>query len=100
VLQTIPFIVNIDNSVVRTDQNFLNSQNGAYSDFYERICTGCYNLTFSDPLFQSIEMDDYQLDSLSVARDLALPIDLTVDQLGVPRDGTMPDAGAFERVDQ
>lgn len=94
------FQVQIDNSVVRTDQNFLNAQEGLFADFYERICTGCYNLEFSDPLFQSIEMDDYQLDSLSVARNLALPINITEDLLGVARDGSTPDAGAFERVDQ
>lgn len=96
----VPFDVTIDNSVVRTDQGFLNAQDGAFADFYERICTGCHNLAFSDLLFQSVEMDDYQLDSLSVARDLARPIDIAVDQLGVLRDGAMPDAGAFERVDR
>lgn len=95
------FRVSIDNSVVRTDQAFLDSQNGIFSDFYEAICDGCLNLNFSDPLFQSIEQDDYQLDSLSIARNLgefipALPLDL----LGIDRDMDMPDAGAFERVDR
>lgn len=94
------FDVRIDNSVVRTDQNFLDAQDGLFSDFYERMCQGCYNLNFSDLLFQSIQEDDYQLDSLSVARNLALPIDIVTDQLGVARDASTPDAGAFERVDQ
>lgn len=91
----------MDNSVVRTDQPFLNSQNGIYADFYNSICRDCYNLEFSDPLFISLEQDDYQLDSLSVARDLGvfLPA-VTTDKLGVARDVGMPDAGAFERVDQ
>jgi hypothetical protein len=57
-------------------------------------------MDFSDLLFQSIEQDDYQLDSLSVARDLARPIGIAEDILGVARDAEMPDAGAFERVDQ
>ncbi len=95
------FRASIDNSVVRTDQGFLDSQNGLFADFYTAACTGCHNLVFSDPLFQAIEEDDYQLDSLSVARNLAnffpaLPNDL----LGVERDRMTPDAGAYERVDQ
>lgn len=94
------FDVLINNSVVRTDQNFLNAQEGLFADFYESMCQGCHNLNFDDLLFQSIQEDNYQLDSLSVARNLALPIDVTTDQLGVARDATTPDAGAFERVDQ
>ncbi|WP_020567539.1 right-handed parallel beta-helix repeat-containing protein [Neolewinella persica] len=95
------FRVRIDNSIVRTDQGFLDSQDGLFADFYESICNGCINLTFNDPLFQSIEQDNYQLDSLSLARDLgeflpAFPIDL----LGVDRDTDSPDAGAYERVDR
>lgn len=94
------FDVLIDNSVVRTDQNFLDAQEGLFANFYDDICRGCYNMDFSDLLFQSIEQDDYQLDSLSVARDLARPIGIAEDILGVTRDTEMPDAGAFERVDQ
>lgn len=94
------FDVRIFNSVVRTDQNLLDFQDGLFADFYENICTGCYNLAFSDPLFLSLEQDDYQLDSLSVARNLGGPIGIEEDFLGVMRDAEMPDAGAFERVDQ
>jgi hypothetical protein len=95
------FRASIDNSLVRTDQAFLDSQNGIFANFYEAICNGCLNLTFSDPLFQSIEQDDYQLDSLSLARDLGefLPA-LSIDLLGVDRDMDTPDAGAYERVDR
>ncbi|WP_222707015.1 right-handed parallel beta-helix repeat-containing protein [Neolewinella aurantiaca] len=90
-----------NNSVVRTDQPFLDSQNGIFSDFYENICRNCHNLEFSDPLFVALDQDDYQLDSLSVARDLGafLP-SLPTDILGVERDLSTPDAGAYERVDQ
>ncbi|MFK8164432.1 MAG: right-handed parallel beta-helix repeat-containing protein [Lewinella sp.] len=95
------FRASIENSVVRTDQPFLDSQDGLFADFYEAICNGCLNLTFGDPLFLAIEQDDYQLDSLSIARDLAdfLP-ELPVDLLGVDRDMVTPDAGAYERVDR
>ncbi|MTB51792.1 right-handed parallel beta-helix repeat-containing protein [Lewinella sp. W8] len=91
------FDVQIDNSVVRTDSRFLTDQNGLYADFYETICQNCVNLEFSDPLFVSIEEDDYALDSLSVARNLgvflpALPQDLRGNQ----RDTESPDAGALE----
>ncbi len=90
------FDVRIDNSVVRTDQDFLNSQDGLFADFYTAICRGCHNLNFSDPLFLSLEMDDYRLDTMSVARDLGvfLPA-FPVDILGKPRADGMVDAGAF-----
>lgn len=95
------FNVRVDNSVVRTDQPFLDSQNGLFADFYTSICNGCFNHDFNDLLFQSVEADDYQLDSLSVARNLGrfLP-GLPTDPLGVARDTDTPDAGAYERVDQ
>jgi hypothetical protein len=90
-----------NNSVVRTDQAFLDSQDGIFSDFYNSICSNCHNLEFSDDLFIALDQDDYQLDSLSVARNLGvfLPA-VPTDKLGVARDMTTPDAGAFERVDQ
>lgn len=92
--------VRIDNSVVRTDQPFLDSQEGLFSNFYDNICRGCLNLDFSDDLFANLETDDYQLDSLSVARDLGVFLpSLPQDLLGVDRDMETPDAGAFERVD-
>jgi hypothetical protein len=95
--EPLTFDVEIDNSVVRTDSRFLTDQNGLYADFYESICRNCVNLEFSDPLFVSIDDDDYALDSLSVARNLgvflpALPQDL----LGNQRDMDSPDAGALE----
>ncbi|MCX8212558.1 MAG: right-handed parallel beta-helix repeat-containing protein, partial [Lewinella sp.] len=90
-----------NNSVVRTDQPFLDSQDGIYADFYNSICRNCHNLEFSDPLFSSLITDNYQLDSLSVARNLGafLP-SVPTDKLGIERDMGMPDAGAFERIDR
>ena len=64
----------------------------------ERICTGCYNLDFNDPLFVDISEDDYRLDTLSVAEGLGVFLpSLPEDILGVMRDTDAPDAGAFER---
>ena len=91
------FDLRIANSVVRTDERFLSDNSGLYGDFYETICSGCYNLQSGDFLFESIGQDDYHLDSLSVARDLgvylpAAPLDLE----GEERDTETPDAGALE----
>ncbi|MEM9258462.1 MAG: right-handed parallel beta-helix repeat-containing protein, partial [Bacteroidota bacterium] len=95
------FDVRIDNSIVRTNQEFLDSQEGLFANFYEEICRGCYNLEFSDRLFLNLDEDDYQLDSLSVARNRAVFLpELPTDLLGVDRDAEQPDAGAYERVDQ
>ncbi|THH40722.1 right-handed parallel beta-helix repeat-containing protein [Neolewinella litorea] len=91
------FSLEITNSVVRTDADFLRSNGGLFADFYTEYCRGCYNLQPGDPLYVSVSDDDYHLDSLSVARHLgeflpALPVDLE----GRDRDTVTPDAGALE----
>ncbi len=91
------FRVSIENSVVRTDADFLTEQGARYADFYGTRCTGCYNLQPRDELFESVSQDDYRPDSLSVARRLGvflpgLPLDLE----GNPRATDRPDAGALE----
>ncbi|WP_420457926.1 hypothetical protein [Neolewinella sp.] len=91
------FDVRIENSVVRTDENFLNAGLGGYPDFYTTICRDCYNLQFDDPLFVSVRQDSFQLDSLSVARDLSVFLpELPTDLVDYPRDTDTPDAGALE----
>ncbi len=91
------FRVSIQNSVVRTDADFLTEQAARYADFYSTLCTGCYNLQAGDALFESISQDDYRPDSLSVARRLGvfLPT-LPTDLEGNTRDTERPDAGAIE----
>ena len=93
------FDVQIANSVVRTDQEFVDFVQDSLrlTDFYGSVCQNCHNLAFEDPLFVSVRDDDYHLDSLSVARDLgeflpASPQDLE----GNARDTETPDAGALE----
>lgn len=93
------FRIDIQNSVVRTDDRFLQADSGLFADFYSESCLNCHNLQFSDPLFVDIDEDDYRLDSLSVARDLspflpALPVDLE----GNTRGPAQTDAGALEFV--
>ena len=93
------FDVRFANSVVRTNNEFLRSQEGLFADFYERLCSDCLNLSFDDPLFQSIQADDYRLDSLSVARGLGdfIP-SLDTDIRGIQRVADSTDAGAFQFV--
>ena len=91
------FDVRIEHSVVRTDADFEDPQLGGFPDFYSTICDGCYNLQFDDPLFVASRQDSFQLDSLSVARDLGVFLpDLPNDLEGNPRDPDSPDAGALE----
>lgn len=90
------FQVNILNSVVRVD-DLLTQQEGLYANFFENNCSGCYNLMSRDPLFVSVDEDDYHLDTLSVAERLGevLP-GLELDLDGNTRIDSV-DAGAFER---
>lgn len=90
------FAVDIRNSVVRVN-DLLTTRDELYAGFFENICQGCYNLQPGDNLFQSIEEDNYQLDTLSVAAGLGplLP-GLESDLLGQPRNEPV-DAGCFER---
>ncbi|PPK88131.1 hypothetical protein CLV84_1095 [Neolewinella xylanilytica] len=91
------FDLRITNSVVRTDQRFLNDAGGLYENFYSTICEGCYNLESGNLLFASISDDDYRPDSLSVARNLGVYLpSLPRDLEGNERDTESPDAGALE----
>jgi hypothetical protein len=91
------FQLSITNSVVRTDQRFLDGQDGLLSDFYGQACRNCLNLSFGDPLFADLGADDFAPDSLSVARSLGVFLPgLPTDLLGRPRDTQSPDAGALE----
>lgn len=91
--------VTFSNCVVRVD-DLLTNNDGRYGDFFTNICDNCYNLEFRDPLYLSIDEDDYHLDTLSVAKDLGTMIlpGLELDLDGASRDA-MPDAGAFERIE-
>ena len=92
------FDVTITNSVVRVDE-LLTASMGRYGDFFETICSGCYNLIPRDLLYISIDEDDYHLDSLSVAKDLGIILPgLELDLDGILRE-VAADAGAFERIE-
>ena len=92
------FDVRLENCVVRTER-LLTDNEGLYGDFFETICQACIDGSPRDPLFISTEEDDYHLDTLSIAKDIGMPLpSLELDLEGVMRDG-MPDAGCFERVE-
>jgi hypothetical protein len=60
-------------------------------------------INLEDPSFVSTEYNNFQLDTLSPAKDVAFPdiaIEYPLDILGVSRLGTFgPDMGAYERVE-
>ncbi len=92
------FQADIRNSVVRVNE-LLSAREGLWSDFFETICTDCYNFQARDPLFLNISEDDYRLDTLSVAQNIGLPLaNQMIDLAGVMRD-ERPDAGCYERLD-
>lgn len=92
------FDVTLQNCVVRTER-LLTDNEGLYSDFFETYCTDCVNGTTEDPLFLNTQEDDYHLDTLSIAKDIGVPLpNLEIDLDGQMRDD-MPDAGCYERVE-
>lgn len=93
------FDVSFENCVVRSDR-LLTDNDGLYADFFESYCNGCINGSSTlDPLFLDTEENDYHLDTLSLAKDIGIPIPgLELDLDGITRDD-QPDAGAYERVE-
>ncbi len=68
----------------------------AYPDFFD-FCSPCLNPDPQEPLFKNAQGDDYQLDSLSVAEGMALPIDISIDLENKMRDANNPDIGCYEK---
>ncbi len=86
--------VQMFNSIVVVDE-LLDPDN--FPDFFESICMDCLTYRFGDTLFVDIAMDDYHLDSLSLAEEKAIPlIEYTDDFDGQIRDMLLPDIGCYE----
>jgi hypothetical protein len=67
-----------------------------FPDFFDN-CPSCLELlSNNNPLFISINNDDYHLDSLTVVRDAALPISVMFDKENNSRNPITPDIGCFE----
>lgn len=87
------FNYTFDHCIVRVDKLTDADQ---YPDFFDH-CISCINATGSDALFKDLNQDDYHLDTLSVAEQMAIPIPaITTDLEGNARDATMPDIGCYE----
>ena len=90
------FEVDFQNCLVRVDELL---DDNRFPNFFN-LCDPCVrNEQFDDLIFENIDMDDYHLDSLSIAEGMARPIpNLNTDLDGVERDPVMPDIGCYERL--
>ena len=86
--------VSFRNCIVRVDELLDDNQFPNFFDF----CKNCIrNDDFEDTLFESIDKNDYHLDTLSIAEQGARIIgNLQFDLEGRERDPTMPDIGCYE----
>ena len=88
------FELQIANSVLRSDRDF------ERPEVLVENCSDCLFVTPDSALFLAPARDTFLLDTLSVARDFAAPLDgIGDDLLGRPRDPESPDAGAYEFVE-
>jgi hypothetical protein len=68
-----------------------------YPQFFSTLCLDCFEYMPGDKLFKELQMDNYHLDSLSIAEQKAIPVPGITDDLdGNIRDGLLPDIGCYE----
>ncbi|MEZ4983637.1 MAG: right-handed parallel beta-helix repeat-containing protein [Saprospiraceae bacterium] len=92
------FRLNMQHCLVKVDQ-LLTRNDAQYGDFFSTYCLNCVNGESSSALFLDRAMDDYHLDTLSIAQDRGITLPLfPLDIDGTPRDA-MPDIGCYERID-
>lgn len=83
-----------DHCIVRVDE--LLDENTGVPTFFDH-CNACLTPSTQDALFFDTSEDDYQLDTLSVAEEMALPVPgILLDLIGTERDAAKPDIGCFE----
>lgn len=88
------FRYSFTNCIVRVDELI---DEPAYADFFENHCNNCKNVEPNEVIFVDANEDNYLLDTLSVAEEMAIPIPrITKDLHDNERDPVMPDIGAFE----
>jgi len=76
-------------------QDLLDPMKG-FPDFFDH-CAPCINATSQAVIFENPGEDDYHLDTLSIAEEMAIPIpSFLVDLEGTTRDPVKPDIGCFE----
>ncbi len=83
------------NCIVRVNE-LLDPLIGGFPDFFDH-CNPCINASPTDALFRDINEDDFHLDTLSIAEEMAMPIPgILIDLEGDMRDLLKPDIGSFE----
>ncbi len=92
-VENVGFDYRFDNCIVKVEELIAKNK---HPDFFN-FCKDCINVKNSDKLFKKIDMDNYRLDTLSVAENRAIPIQgFSQDLDGTPRDPQKPDIGAYE----
>ena len=89
----VAFNYNFEDCIIRARD--INDPDLGYPNFYD-YCT-CLNASPSEDIFESINEDDYHLDTLSIAEEKAMPIpSILFDLEGNNRDPLKPDLGCYE----
>lgn len=84
----------LDHCIVRVDE-LLDPETG-FPDFFDH-CNACLTPSTQDALFVDTGEDNYQLDTLSVAEQMAVPVPgISIDLIGKERDPVKPDIGCYE----
>ena len=92
------FNVELEDCIVRVD-DLLDPEEGGYPNFFEEYCNPCLNGDPSMVLFANPSENDFHLDTLSVAEQLAVPIPgITTDLENNDRDPQNPDLGCYEYI--
>ncbi len=87
----------LKNCIVRVKDLTDETKEGSHPDFFS-FCNPCINFNSGDAVFRDTDMDDYHLDTLSIAERQAVPISgIDFDLDGVAR-GTDADIGCYEFV--
>lgn len=89
------FNIQFQDCIVRVD-DLLEADEGAYSNFFVEQCSPCINGERNDILFVGPNEDDYHLDSLSIAIDVAASLPGIMTDLENNTRDTSPDIGCYE----
>ncbi|MBK7233023.1 MAG: hypothetical protein IPH93_12375 [Saprospiraceae bacterium] len=93
-MERVAFNLKMNNSLLRIKELLFPNN---YPDFIRVHTIDCIFQSSLDSLFRDLNMDDYRLDSLSIAEKKALPISsLNFDLTGFLRDPVQPDLGCYE----
>ena len=87
------FDLAVEHSVVRSDLA------AERPEALAEACDACLFVNADSTIFLNPAQDTFLLDTLSVARGIARPLDVLDDLTGVVRDPEAPDAGAYEYVE-